>query len=117
MPMRLELGAFTVEVERQEDAAAFLCGLLRRLNDKQVGEVLGVTDKTVRRWKREGRLPNEKNGRLSLLHLLQKAPPTLLPGRSAARAVTAPAEGPAVGAPVSAAARPTGGARRGKARP
>jgi excisionase family DNA binding protein len=70
MPMRLELGALTVEVERQEDAADFLRGLFRQLTNKEVAEVLGVTDKTVRRWRRAGRLPGREGGQLTLLDLL-----------------------------------------------
>ena len=71
MPMRLELGALTLVVERQEDAAAFLRGLLRHLNNLELAELLGVTDKTVRRWKREGRLPRREGGQVMLLELLQ----------------------------------------------
>ena len=92
MPMRLELGAFTVEVERQEDAAAFVCGLLRRLNNRDVGHLMGVTDKTVRRWRREGRLPSEEGAQLTLLNLLYYLAPPLprLPGGAAAGPATAP---------------------------
>ncbi len=92
MPMRLEVGAFTVEVEHQEDAAAFVCGLLRRLNNRDVGELLGVTDKTVRRWRREGRLPSEEGAQLTLLYLLHYLAPPLIrpPGGSAPRQVPAP---------------------------
>lgn len=71
MPMRLELGTLTVEVERQEDATDFLRGLFRHLNNKEVAHLLGVTDKTVRRWQRAGRLPGGNGGQLTLLDLLQ----------------------------------------------
>lgn len=55
--MRLQLGTLTVQVERQEEATEFLRGLFRHLNNKEVAELLGVTDKTVRRWQQTGRLP------------------------------------------------------------
>jgi excisionase family DNA binding protein len=75
MPMRLELGALTVKVERPEEAAEFLRGLCRQLNNKEVAELLGVTDKTVRRWRRAGRLPGGARGQLTMLHLLQHLGP------------------------------------------
>lgn len=71
MPMRLQVGAFAVECERHEDAEEFLRRLVRQLNNKEVAGLLGVTDKTVRRWRRAGRLPGEPGGQVSLLELLQ----------------------------------------------
>lgn len=70
MPMRLELGTLTVQVEHQEEATAFLRGLFRHLTNKEVAELLGVTDKTVRRWQQTGRLPSRSGGQLTLLDLL-----------------------------------------------
>jgi excisionase family DNA binding protein len=75
MRMRLELGALAVQMERPEDAAEFLRGLMRCLNNREVAEVLGVTDKTVRRWKREGRLPEGRGGQITLLDLLHHQEP------------------------------------------
>ena len=105
MPMRLELGAFTVEVERQEDAANFVCGLLRRLNNRDVGHLMGVTDKTVRRWRREGRLPSEEGAQLTLLNLLYYLAPPLPrpPGATAAGRATAPGEDDASDGPAGTA--------------
>lgn len=85
MPMRLELGLVKLEVERQEDAAAFLRGLLRYLNNLELAAVLGVTDKTVRRWKREGRLPTREGGQIMLLDLLYHLAPPAGPVRPSRR--------------------------------
>ncbi|HKI99849.1 MAG TPA: helix-turn-helix domain-containing protein [bacterium] len=85
MPMRLELGALTVEVERQEDAADFLRGLFRHLNNKEVADLLGVTDKTVRRWRRAGRLPTRGGGQLTLLDLLHHLGPGAQPSDATPR--------------------------------
>lgn len=101
--MRLELGALTVEVERQEDAAAFVRGLLRHLNNVEVAGLLGVSTKTVRRWKRAGRLPDPAGGQINLLELLHHLQPqhdapggTGVPARLAAgTVVTSGATGPA----------------------
>ena len=101
--MRLELGALTVEVERQEDAAAFVRGLLRHLNNVEVAGLLGVSTKTVRRWKRTGRLPDPAGGQMHLLALLQHLQPQRgapdgrgLPARLAAETIVASgAAGPA----------------------
>lgn len=71
MPMRLELGALTVETERPEDAAALLRGLLLHLNNMELANLLGVSDKTVRRWRRTGRLPRHERGQITLLDLLR----------------------------------------------
>ncbi len=68
--MRLELGGISVILEAEEDPAAFLAGLLRHLNNTEVAQVLGVTDKTVRHWKRQGILPQRANGQVTLLDLL-----------------------------------------------
>jgi Homeodomain-like domain len=86
MPLRVELGALTVEVERQEDAAALLRSLCRRLNAREVAELLGVTDKTVRRWRELGRLPGDAHGHFTLMHLLDHlVPPARLLSRTARR--------------------------------
>jgi hypothetical protein len=69
--MRLEVGALTLEVEHPAEAAPLLELLFRYFNNKELGELLGVTDKTVRRWKREGRLPAGEGGPVTLLQLLQ----------------------------------------------
>ena len=70
MPLRLTVGSVSVEVEHQEAADAYLRSLLRLLNNLEVADLLGVTDKTVRRWKRSGRLPSRSGGQVMLLDLL-----------------------------------------------
>ena len=78
MPMRMTVGAVTVEVEHPDAADAFLRSLFRHLTNQEVADLLGVTDKTVRRWQRSGRLPHRPGGQTLLLDLvthLGAAPP------------------------------------------
>lgn len=78
MPMRMTVGAVTVEVEHPDAAESFLRSLFRHLTNQEVAELLGVTDKTVRRWQRSGRLPYRPGGQTLLLDLvtyLGAAPP------------------------------------------
>jgi hypothetical protein len=69
--MRMELGAVSVEVDGQAELDAFLRRILRALTNKEVGAFLGVTERTVRRWKLEGRLPGPRKGQVTVLELLQ----------------------------------------------
>ena len=69
MSVRMTIGSVTVEVDQPDAADAFLRGLLRHLNNQEVAHLLGVTDKTVRRWQRAGRLPNRPGGQTLLLDL------------------------------------------------
>jgi hypothetical protein len=68
--MRLELGTVNVVLDADEDPAVFLKRLYRHLTNLEVGEILGVSNKTVQRWKREGRLPSRGTGQIMLLDLL-----------------------------------------------
>jgi len=78
--MRLELGTVNVVLDADEDPAVFLKRLYRHLTNMEVGEILGVSNKTVQRWKREGRLPSRGTGQIMLLDLLHFLDPGLAAG-------------------------------------
>ncbi|MEE8434145.1 MAG: hypothetical protein V3S64_05085 [bacterium] len=68
--MRLELGALKIELEEGDDVEAFFRSLFRHFNNMELSEMLGVSPKTVTRWKRDGRLPGGPGKGLTMLELL-----------------------------------------------
>ncbi|MBI3994034.1 MAG: hypothetical protein HY342_12235 [Candidatus Lambdaproteobacteria bacterium] len=66
----VHLGALRLELDEGDAALDVLTGLLRHLNNKEVGRLLGISERTVRRWKLSGRLPSKDNEQISLLELL-----------------------------------------------
>ena len=68
--MRLELGALKIELDEGDDVEAFFRGLFRHFNNMELSEMLGVSPKTVTRWKRDGRLPGGSGTGLTMLEQL-----------------------------------------------
>ena len=68
--MRLELGALKIELDEGDDVEAFFRSLFRHFNNMELSEILGVSPKTVTRWKRDGRLPGGQGKGLTMLELL-----------------------------------------------
>ena len=68
--MRLELGALRIELEAGDDVEAFFRSLFRHFNNMELSEILGVSPKTVTRWKRDGRLPTGSGKGLAMVELL-----------------------------------------------
>lgn len=68
--MRLELGALRIELEEGDDVEAFFRSLFRHFNNTELSEILGVSPKTVTRWKRDGRLPGGPGKGLTMFELL-----------------------------------------------
>lgn len=68
--MRLELGALRIELEAGDDVEAFFRSLFRHFNNMELSEILGVSPKTVTRWKRDGRLPAGSGKGLAMVELL-----------------------------------------------
>jgi hypothetical protein len=66
----VHLGSLRLELEESTAALEVLAGLLRHLNNKEVGGLLGISERTVRRWKVSGRLPSRDSEQVSLLELL-----------------------------------------------
>ncbi len=72
--MKLEIGPLRITLEPGEEPAAVLSSLLRRLSNKELSHAIGVSDKTVQRWKMEGRLPTRTGGHVLLVDLLAAGP-------------------------------------------
>jgi len=70
-PIALELGALRLHVGGADEALRFAGGLLRHLNAGEVSDLLGVSEKAVRRWRKDGALPPlDGRHQTSLLELL-----------------------------------------------
>ena len=82
--MRLELGALKIELDEGDDVEAFFRGLFRHFNNMELSEMLGVSPKTVTRWKRDGRLPGGSGNSMARELGLPKDP------AAAARALAGP---------------------------
>ena len=78
--MRMELGSFKIVLDPEDDREAVFRWIFRNLSNKELGEILGVTEKTVRRWKVNGRLPCRENGRIMLLDLVHHLAPKAAKG-------------------------------------
>ena len=66
----IELGPLRIHLGEGDDAIAMVQSLARRLSNQEAAEILGVSERTVRRWKRAGKLPGGDNSRLKLADLL-----------------------------------------------
>lgn len=66
----VKLGPLRLEFDTGESALHIIEGLMRHLSNKEVGGLLGISERTVRRWKCAGRLPSKDNEQVSLLELL-----------------------------------------------
>lgn len=68
--MHLELGGIRLVVESEAEMVEVLTAMLRHLTNKEVAGILGVSERTVRRWKEEGRLPDRGNEQVTLAELV-----------------------------------------------
>ena len=68
--MKMELGSVRVVTESQEEIVDVLKTLLRHLSNKEVGALLNISERTVRRWKLSGRLPSRGSDPILLADLL-----------------------------------------------
>lgn len=66
----LKLGPIQLEFSREDEALTIIQGLMRHVNNKEVAGMLGISERTVRRWKLAGRLPNKEHEQISLLELM-----------------------------------------------
>ncbi len=71
----IEVGAVKIHLEQNEEAMALLESLLRPLNNKEVAAMIGVSERTVMRWKRCGRLPSRNKGQIFVLDLIRHLAP------------------------------------------
>lgn len=76
----IEVGAVKIHLEENEEAVALLESLLRPLNNKEVAAMIGISERTVMRWKRSGRLPTRNKGQIFVLDLIRHLAPERLGG-------------------------------------
>jgi len=74
----IEVGAVKIHLEEDEEAVALLESLLRPLNNKEVAAMIGISERTVMRWKRNGRLPTRHKGQIFVLDLIRHLAPVRL---------------------------------------
>ena len=103
--MQIQIGNITLVLEPGEDPTTMLQNLLRRLTNQELADFLGVSERTVRRWKMLGRLPG-LHARPALLELLQSNPAGLAREPGGGKPPPLPAGEPEVGAVME-----TGGSR------
>ncbi|MDH4246241.1 MAG: MerR family DNA-binding transcriptional regulator [Deltaproteobacteria bacterium] len=73
--MQIQVGPVYMVLEGEEELQAALRTLFRHLSNKELAEMVGVSERTVRRWKDEGLLPDRGRERVMILDLLESAVP------------------------------------------
>ena len=73
----IEVGAVKIHLDENEEVVPLLQALLRPLNNKEIATVVGISERTVLRWKKEGRLPCRLKGQVLLVDLLRHMAPPL----------------------------------------
>ena len=76
----IEVGAVKIHLDENEEVVSLLQALLRPLNNKEIATVVGISERTVLRWKKEGRLPSRQKGQVLLVDLLRHIAPPLPAG-------------------------------------
>jgi FixJ family two-component response regulator len=71
----IEVGAVKIHLEKQEEAKEMLEALLRPLSNKEVAAMIGISERTVMRWKLTGRLPSRGNGQVFMVDLIRHLAP------------------------------------------
>lgn len=67
----IEVGAVKIHLREDEEAMVLLEKLLRPMSNKEVAAMLGVSERTVMRWKRAGRLPSRESGQVFTVDLIR----------------------------------------------
>ncbi len=71
----IEIGAVKIHLQENEEAQTLLEAMLRPLNNKEVAAMIGVSERTVMRWKQVGRLPSRRNGQVFMVDLIRHLAP------------------------------------------
>ena len=71
----IEVGAVKIHLEENEEPASLLKALLRPLSNKEVAAMIGISERTVMRWKRAGRLPSREGGQVFMVDLVRHVAP------------------------------------------
>jgi hypothetical protein len=66
----IELGELRIHLREDEEAVTLLQSLMRHVSNQEIATMLGISERTVRRWKRAGQLPRPEHARLKLADLL-----------------------------------------------
>lgn len=67
----IEVGAVKIHLREDEEAMVLLEKLLRPMSNKEVAAMLGISERTVMRWKRAGRLPSRESGQVFMVDLIR----------------------------------------------
>ena len=71
----IEVGAVKIHLEEDEETVVLLEKLLRPLSNKEVAAMIGISERTVMRWKRAGRLPSRDGGQVFMMDLIRHVAP------------------------------------------
>ncbi|MCZ6730182.1 MAG: hypothetical protein O7C61_10795 [SAR324 cluster bacterium] len=75
----IEVGAVKIHLEKQEEATEMLEALLRPLSNKEIAAMIGISERTVMRWKLVGRLPSRGSGQVFMVDLIRHLAPEQQP--------------------------------------
>ena len=67
----IEVGAVKIHLGENEEPMPVLQSLMRPLNNKEIAAMIGISERTVVRWKQKGRLPARGNGQVFMLDMLR----------------------------------------------
>lgn len=84
----IEVGAVKIHLNEDEEAVGMLEKLLRPLSNKEVAAMIGVSERTVMRWKRMGRLPSRDSGQVFMVDLIRHVAPGQPAGSNSADGLT-----------------------------
>lgn len=71
----IEVGAVKIHLQEGEEAVSMLEALLRPLSNKEVAAMIGISERTVMRWKQAGRLPAREGGQVFMVDLIRHLAP------------------------------------------
>ena len=67
----IEVGKLRIHLQEDDDAVSLLQSLMRHVSNQEIATMLAVSERTVRRWMREGHLPQRQHARLKLSDLIE----------------------------------------------
>lgn len=67
----IEIGGLRIHLTTNDDPVSLMQSLMRHVSNQEVADMLGISERTVRRWKKEGRLPRHGHARLKLADLIE----------------------------------------------
>ena len=71
----IEVGSIKIHLEEIEETITVLQSLLRPLNNKEVATMIGISERTVVRWKKLGQIPSRSNGQVFMVDMLRHLMP------------------------------------------